>query len=153
VSAGTFDATSTGGALNETGSIAAAATTLNANTDVTVADITATGLLGVTAGGAIGQNASTKIVAKGTTLAAGSAKDITLTNSGNDFDHTGGALAISSGNNAAVTDANDLTLGAVTLAGSLTAAAKTGQLTVSQAASAATATLKAGTAIALNAGL
>ncbi|HMU55044.1 MAG TPA: hypothetical protein PKA61_08555, partial [Nitrospira sp.] len=58
-------------------------------------------------------------VAGATTLAAGAANDITLTDAANDFSSVG----ITSGNNIALTDASALTLVASTISGNLSASA------------------------------
>jgi hypothetical protein len=58
-------------------------------------------------------------VAGTSSLAAGTANDITLNNISNDF---GGAVSVSSGNNVALTDINGVALGASTISGNLTVA-------------------------------
>ncbi|WP_080885985.1 hypothetical protein [Nitrospira japonica] len=87
------------------------------------AGATSTGTLAVTATGPLTQTGA--ILAAGpTTLAAGAANDITLTNAGNDFS----TVAITSGRNVALTDINALTLGASTISGTL-GVSTTGALT------------------------
>ncbi len=91
------------------------------NAGIDLAAITTTGTLSVTANGTITQ--SGVLAMTGTTsLAAGSANDITLTNSGNDF---GGAVTITSGNNVSLTDTNALTFTTATTNGGLNATAAT----------------------------
>jgi trimeric autotransporter adhesin len=99
-------------------------------------NITATGALSVTASGDITQAARTAVLAAGTTLAAGTGRDITLNNAGNDFDVGGGAatLTVTSGRTLSLTDANALQLGyilpsgafSLTAGGAITQAAGTG---------------------------
>jgi len=76
---------------------------------------TISGTLGVNTSGTITQSGAL-VVAGTTTLAAGSANDITLNTGGNNFS----TVVITSGNNVAVTDTNALILGASTVSGNLT---------------------------------
>ena len=75
---------------------------------------TVSGSLDVTTGGAITQSGAVAVTGT-TTLAAGAANDITLTNAGNNFSTVG----ITSGNNVSLTDTNALILGASTVSGNL----------------------------------
>ncbi len=75
---------------------------------------TVSGTLSVTTNGALTQSGALNVAAT-TTLAAGAANDIALTNLGNDF----GAVGITSGNNVALTDTNSLDLAASTVSGTL----------------------------------
>ncbi len=76
------------------------------------AGIRTTGALSLTSTGAITQTG--EVLAGGTTtLAAGAANDITLTDTANDF----GVISVTSGNNVSITDVNDVDIGAVTTAG------------------------------------
>ncbi|HEX3500266.1 MAG TPA: hypothetical protein VHT04_13170, partial [Stellaceae bacterium] len=131
-------------ALNSGGSIQLQ----NAN-GLQLGNVSASGALSLAANGAITQLPGTAIVAVGTTLAAGSGNDITLTNSGNNFDAGGGAasLVVTSGRNVQVADGNSLQLGNVTATGALSATAS-GDIT--QAAG--TAVLAAGTTLAAGTG-
>jgi hypothetical protein len=87
------------------------------------AGATSTGTLTITANGPFTQTGA--VVAAGTTtLAAGAANDITLTNAGNDFSTVG----ITTGNTVTLTDANALTINASTVSGNFSANA--GGLTV-----------------------
>ena len=70
--------------------------------------------LNVTTNGALTQSGVLN-VAGTTTLAAGAGNDITLTNGGNNFS----TVAITSGRNVALTDANALDLGTSTISGTL----------------------------------
>jgi filamentous hemagglutinin family protein len=108
-------------------------------------NVSASGALGLTAGGAITQLAGTSVIAVGTTLAAGSGNDITLTNAGNNFDAGGGAasLIVTSGRNVQIADGNSLQLGNVTTAGTLSVTANG---VITQAAD--TAVVAAGTTLA-----
>ena len=85
------------------------------------------------------------MIAVGTTLAAGSGNDITLTNAGNNFDAGGGAasLIVTSGRNVQIVDGNSLQLGNVTTAGTLSVTANG---VITQAAD--TAAVAAGTTLA-----
>ncbi len=72
--------------------------------------------LGTNAGGAGSINLTGTMTSSGTTtLAAGAANNITLNNAANNF----GTVAITSGNNVLLTDANALILGASTVSGTL----------------------------------
>ena len=75
---------------------------------------TIAGALNVTTNGALTQSGVLN-VAGTTTLAAGTGNDITLTNGGNNFT----TVAITSGRNVALTDADALDLGTSTIAGTL----------------------------------
>ncbi|RYF37623.1 MAG: hypothetical protein EOO25_18820, partial [Comamonadaceae bacterium] len=76
-----------------------------------------TGNLTVTGAGVISQQAATTLKVKGTTsIAAGAGNDVTLTNAGNDF---GGAVAVTTGRNVALNDANALVLGTSAVSGTL----------------------------------
>ena len=132
----------TGGniAWTETGPVTINTVSANAGT-------TSTGTLSITATGLITQTGA--ITAAGTTtLAAGAAGDIILTNAGNSF----GTVGVTSGNNVALADADALDLAASTVGGTLNvttngALTQSGALTVT-----GTTTLTAGAAnsIALN---
>ncbi|WP_341909105.1 YDG domain-containing protein [Polaromonas sp. YR568] len=75
-----------------------------------------TGNFTVTGAGAITQGAGTALQIKGTaTVAAGATNSVTLNNSGNDF----GSVAVTSGLNVGITDANALVLGTSTVSGTL----------------------------------
>ncbi|MDX1901184.1 MAG: hypothetical protein SFW66_04150 [Gammaproteobacteria bacterium] len=93
-----------------------------------------TSTLSLTASGSITQSGA--ISATGVdTFAAGSANDITLNNGSNDF----GTVAITSGNNISMTDANALILGASTVSGTYNvstsgAITQSGALTITGAA-------------------
>ncbi|MCZ8257683.1 MAG: hypothetical protein O9327_18710, partial [Polaromonas sp.] len=103
---------------------------------------TVSGNLGVTTNGALTQSGALA-VAGATTLVAGAANSITLNNAGNDFT---GAVAVTSGLNVSLTDANALTLGASTVSGTL-AVSTAGDITQSGALAVTGATaLAAGTA-------
>ncbi|MBL4826094.1 MAG: S-layer family protein, partial [Spongiibacteraceae bacterium] len=93
--------------------------------DVAIANMTSANQINISGTGAITQTGAVTAVGT-TTLDIGSGNDITLTNSSNDF----ATVVITSGNNVSVTDTNDLTLGASTISGTLTANA-IGNLTVS----------------------
>jgi trimeric autotransporter adhesin len=102
---------------------------------VNLPTLTASGTLNVTTGGAITDSGNV-VVTGATTLAAGAANDITLDSAGNNFS----TVAVNSGNNVALTDANALTLGASTIAGTLNIVAnglisQSGALTVGSNAS------------------
>ena len=101
------------GAVNLTG----AAVTLNDVTATSIAGITATGALSVTSGGAITQSGA--IDADSTASFTAGANAITLTDAGNDFS---GAVSLSNSgtNDVALTDANTLDLGTVTVGQNLT---------------------------------
>ena len=102
---------------------------------------TVSGSFDVIAGGAITQSGAVAVTGT-TTLAAGAANDITLTNAGNDFSTVG----ITSGNNVSLTDANALVLGTSTVSGNLNVTTN-GALTQSGAATVTgTTTLAAGVA-------
>ena len=102
---------------------------------------TVSGSFDVIAGGAITQSGAVTVTGT-TTLAAGAANDITLTNAGNDFSTVG----ITSGNNVSLTDTNALVLGSSTVSGNLNVTTN-GALTQSGAATVAgTTTLAAGAA-------
>ncbi len=75
---------------------------------------TVSGTLGVTTAGALTQS-GTVIVTGVTTLAAGAGNDITLANAGNDFS----TVAVTTGRNVALADANALILGTSTVSGTL----------------------------------
>jgi hypothetical protein len=80
--------------------------------------LTVVGTLSATANGAISQNGA--IHATGTTtLAAGSGNNITLGNPGNNFS----TVSVTSGNNVTLVDANEIDLGALTVAGDLSVTA------------------------------
>src|SRR5438067_6756921 len=76
---------------------------------------TVAGTLDVTTTGALTQSGALAVTGP-TTLAAGAANNITLTNAGNDFSTVG----ITSGNTVALTDATALDLGASSISGTLT---------------------------------
>lgn len=84
------------------------------NAAMALPGVTLTGSLTATANGAITQT-GTLIVPVTTTLAAGSANNITLNNAANNF----GTVAITNGNNVSLTDLNALVLGASTVSGTL----------------------------------
>ena len=91
---------------------------------------TVSGTLGVTTNGALTQSGALAVTGV-TTLAAGAANNITLSNAGNNFSTVG----ITSGNTVTLTDANALDLGASTVSGNLAlstggAVTQTGVLTV-----------------------
>jgi hypothetical protein len=88
----------------------------NAPVALPVLTLTAGGNLSATAGGAITQSGAV-VVPGTTTLAAGTANDITLTNASNDFSTVG----ITSGNNVTLTDANALTINTSTVSGNFSA--------------------------------
>ena len=71
---------------------------------------TVSGTLGVTTGGALTQSGPLAVTGT-TTLAAGAGNDVTLANGGNNF----GTVAVTSGRNVAITDANALDLGTSTI--------------------------------------
>ena len=75
------------------------------------------GTLGVTTGGAITQSGALTVV--GTTTLAAGANNITLNNAGNDFS----TVAVTSGQNTNLRDANAIILGPSTIAGTLTVTA------------------------------
>jgi hypothetical protein len=75
---------------------------------------TISGTLNVTTNGAITQSGALNVAAT-TTLSAGAGNDITLNNASNDFS----TLAVISGNNVSLADANALDLGASTISGTL----------------------------------
>ena len=79
---------------------------------------TVTGTFGVTTAGSITQAGALAIIGT-TTLAAGSANDITLNNAGNVFSRIG----ITSGNNVSLVDANALILGTSNVSGTYTVTA------------------------------
>ena len=90
--------------------------------NVTLADVnaldlgtsTVSGTLNVTTNGALTQSGALNVTGT-TTLSAGTANDITLDSAGNDFS----TVAVTSGNNVALSDANALNLGASTVSGAL----------------------------------
>ena len=85
--------------------------------DVNALDLgtsTVSGTLGVTTGGALTQSGPLAVTGT-TTLAAGAGNDITLANGGNNFS----TVAITTGRNVAITDANALDLGTSTICGTL----------------------------------
>ena len=75
---------------------------------------TISGTLNVTTNGAITQSGALNVAAT-TTLSAGAGNNIMLNNASNDFS----TLAVSSGNNVSLADANALDLGASTISGTL----------------------------------
>ncbi len=75
---------------------------------------TISGTLGVSTSGAITQSGVLAVTGV-TTLAAGAANDITLSNAANTFS----TVAVSSGNNVSLADANAIILGASTISGTL----------------------------------
>jgi len=75
---------------------------------------TVSGTLGVTTNGAITQSGAL-VVTGATTLAAGAANDITLTNPGNNFSSVG----ITTGKNVSLVDSNAIVLAASTVSGTL----------------------------------
>ena len=84
------------------------------------------GNLTLQTGGALTQSGALAVT--GTTgITAGADNDITLNNGANDFT---GAVAVVSGNNVSLRDSNALGLGAVSMAGHLTAEALGGDLTI-----------------------
>ncbi len=89
-------------------------------------NVTANAGGGVTDGSStvITQDTGTSITAGASSFTAGVGADIDISNSGNDFS---GAVSVASANDASITDANDLTLGAITLSD---AGSDTGDLTV-----------------------
>jgi hypothetical protein len=100
------------------------------NAAVAMPGATLTGNLSVTAGGTI-TDSGNLVVAGTTTLAAGAGNDITLDSAGNNFS----TVAITSGNNVTLVDANALDLGASTISGALNVTAggaitQSGALTV-----------------------
>jgi hypothetical protein len=100
---------------------------------------TVSGTLNVTTGGTLTQSGALNVTGA-TTLSAGTANDITLDNVSNDFS----TVAINSGNNVTLADANVLDLGTSTVSGMLNVTTN-GSLTQSGALTVAgTATLAAG---------
>ena len=85
---------------------------------------TVSGSLDVTANGAI-TDSGTVTVAGTTTLAAGAGNDITLDEAASNYS----TVAITSGRDVAITDANALDLGASTVSGALTVTATAGDIT------------------------
>ncbi len=81
---------------------------------LTLGASTVSGTLNVTTNGGLTQSGAVTVVG-GTTLAAGPANNITLTNAGNNFS----TVAVTSGNNVALRDANALVLGTSTVSGTL----------------------------------
>ncbi|MFI3158475.1 MAG: YDG domain-containing protein, partial [Methylococcaceae bacterium] len=105
----------------------------------------------VNAAGAINLSGVNSITGT-TSLTAGAANNISLTNIANDFL---GAVSVASGNDIAIKDDNDITLGNVAVSGNLTVEALSGDLTVTgsiskSSGSNATATLKASNNIIFN---
>ena len=117
LSAGTANDITLNNASNNFSTVA-----VNSGNNVTLADAnaldlgtsTVSGTLNVTTNGALTQSGALT-VAGTTTLVAGSGNDITLTNASNDFS----TVAVASGHNAALTDANALALGSSTISGTL----------------------------------
>ncbi len=89
---------------------------------------TVSGTLSVTAGGAITQSGAL-VVTGSTTLAAGSANDITLGTSTNNF----ATVSITSGNNVTLADTNAIVLGASTVSGNFSLTTSGGAITQSGA--------------------
>lgn len=88
------------------------------NAAIVLPSLTLSGTLKVTTGsasGAISQSGALNITGT-TTLAAGAANDITLTNTSNDFSN----IAITNGNNVSLRDQNALNINASTVTGDLT---------------------------------
>ncbi len=88
--------------------------TLHDANGIVLAAPTAAVTLSVIANGPISQT-GTLTVTGAATFDAGAANDITLANAGNDF----GTVNVGSGQNVAITDANGLTLGTLTVSGTL----------------------------------
>lgn len=105
---------------------------------------TVSGNLTVQTGGALTQ--SSNLLVTGTTSITAGANDVTLNNALNDF---GGAVAVVSGKNITLLDANDMTLSTVTSTGLVDIATKTGDLTLTGTIATNDATVNA---IKLNAG-
>ena len=113
----TIDLSGTGNDLSGAVTLTGAAVTLQDTTATAIAGITATGDLSVTSGGAITQTGA--IDADLASSFTAGANAITLTNASNDFS---GAVSLSNSgtNDAALTDANALDLGTVTVGQNLT---------------------------------
>ncbi len=88
--------------------------TLNDTNALILDASTISGTFGVTTVGAVTQTGALTVTGT-STLAAGAANNITLNNAGNNFS----TVAITNGNNVALTDANALILGASTVSGTL----------------------------------
>ncbi|MFH0797180.1 MAG: hypothetical protein V2A65_09030, partial [Candidatus Omnitrophota bacterium] len=86
--------------------------TLNDTGAIDLAASTVSGTLGVTAAGAITDSGDLAVTGA-TTLAAGTANDITLDNAANDFSSVG----ITTANNVTLVDANDIVLADCTVSG------------------------------------
>lgn len=104
------------------------------------------GTLVLTTNGAITQTAAITVTGA-TTLAAGAANDITLTNAGNDFN----TMTVTSGNTVSLVDANAMTLTS-TSTGALNVTVGTDLLVTGTAASASTITINAGQNVTANGG-
>jgi filamentous hemagglutinin family protein len=124
--------TSGGGAISDLQIASAKSATVNAAGAVSFGSSTLTGPLSVTTSGAITQSAASALAIGGmTTLEAGKANNITLTEAGNNF----GTVAITSANDVSLRDATTLDLGASGVSGHLTlraggAITQSGALTV-----------------------
>jgi len=81
---------------------------------LTLGASTVSGTLGVTANGAV-EDSGTLVVTGTTTIAAGAGNNITLDEASSDFS----TISFTSGNNVAVTDINDIIIGASTISGTL----------------------------------
>jgi hypothetical protein len=112
-----IELTGIGNDLSGAVSLTGAAVTLNDVTATSIAGITATGALSLTSGGAISQSGA--IDADSIASFTSGANAITLANAGNDFS---GAVSLSNSgtNDVALTDANALDLGTVTVGQNLT---------------------------------
>ncbi len=132
LTAGANDITLTN-AGNNFGTVSVASGNNVALTDLNALDLGAStigGTLNMTTAGAITQSGALTVTGT-TTLAAGAANDITLTNAANNFSTVG----ITNANNVALTDANALDLGISTVSGTMTvttggALTQTGAVTV-----------------------
>jgi len=112
-----------GGSLGINGNLSGANVSLASDSDLTLAyDVTTTGTLGLTSGGAINQTAGTLSVGGASSIVA--AGDVTLTGAANDFQ---GAVSLG-GSIVQINDANALVLGSLAT-GDLTATS-TGNLTL-----------------------
>ena len=123
-SAGNDFDTTAGTFLTATG----AAITITDQNALQLGNVTATGLLSVTAGtGPITQTAASVVTAAGTSLVSGVAPnpagDIALANAGNDFDTAAGTFLTASGAAITVADKNALQLGNVSATGTFSVTA------------------------------
>jgi hypothetical protein len=144
LTAGANDITLTNGSNNfaTVGIISGNNVSLTDANALNLAASTVSGTLNVTTNGALTQSGALNVTGA-TTLAAGTANDITLTNAANNFSTVG----VTNGNNVMLTDANALVMGASTVSGNL--ALTTGG-TISQAGALAVAGTTSFTATAAN---